>query len=117
MDQQTQQSERQLQLAAWDHRCRWLPVRSHADWQAAVIHLHDQEAPFAPENGSPLRFSVGDPVIYANASGALFSCRIRALYAPEHPCSLYAMGARYLLDGFGSHMPVAEAELMDVPRH
>jgi len=86
-------------------------MSSHHDWAAKVIADHDAEKPFAPENGQPLAFKPGDPVIYTNDQGVSFAFNVSGYYKPVHPCSLYAAGYRYMLDK-GSHwMPVKEANL------
>lgn len=86
-------------------------MSSHQEWQEEVIKEHDEKKPFAPENGTPLKFKAGDPVIYTNSNGATFSRTVTGLYKPEQPCSLYARGYRYLIDGSAPWMPVHEHSL------
>jgi hypothetical protein len=86
-------------------------MSSHHDWAEEVIADHDAKKPFAPENGQPLRFSVGDRVIYTNDGGAEFRQTITGLYIPVGPSSQYALGKRYLIDSSCPWMPVAESSL------
>ncbi len=87
-------------------------MSSHHDWVVEVMAHHDAEKPFAPENGQPLRFRIGDPVIYTNPTGAEFALRVTGLYTrPAAPCGLYARGARYLLDWECPWFPVTESQL------
>ena len=73
-------------------------MSSYWEWKKRVVAQHDLEKPFAPENGEPLRFKLGDPVIFTNDYGVSFRLRITGFYKPEEPCSLYACGRRYLVD-------------------
>ncbi|MGY6272139.1 hypothetical protein ACXIUT_20815 [Achromobacter denitrificans] len=86
-------------------------MSSHHEWVEKVVALHDARKPFAPENGHPLRFQAGDPVIYTNPAGVQFRLRVLDFYRPAHPCALYAFGARYLLDSDSPWMPVSENSL------
>ncbi|PTT78673.1 hypothetical protein DBR42_22895 [Pelomonas sp. HMWF004] len=86
-------------------------MSSHWEWAEQVIAKHDAEKPFAPENGTPLAFKPGDPVIYTNDAGVSFPLKVTGYYQPEQPCSLYATGRRYLLDWDCHWMPAAEASL------
>lgn len=86
-------------------------MSSHQEWEKFVIEAHDLEKPFAPENGQPLQFVAGDWVTYKNDAGCTFLRRITGLYQPKQPCSLYATGARYLLDWNCYWMPVVESKL------
>lgn len=86
-------------------------MSSHHDWVEEVWAEHQARRPFAPENGRPLRFAVGDRVIYTNQVGAEFRRRITGFYMPTAPDSLYARGARYLVDSASFWMPVAESRL------
>lgn len=86
-------------------------MSSHHDWVNEVIESHDLEKPFAPENGSPLKFKSGDPVIYTNSAGVVFHRRVTGFYRPNGPCSLYATGYRYLLNNDSPWMPVCESSL------
>ncbi|MDH0419111.1 hypothetical protein [Delftia tsuruhatensis] len=80
-------------------------MSSHHDYIIEITAQHDALKPFAPENGQPLRFKIGDAVIYTNEYGAQFRRRVTGL------SGLYARGARYLLDSSSPWMPVAESSL------
>lgn len=87
-------------------------MSSHWKWAEKQIAQHDSEKPYAPENGQPLKFKVGDLVIYTNDNGISFGpFRISALFQPAEPCSLYATGYRYHLDKTAPWMPVRESSL------
>lgn len=91
-------------------------MSSHHEWAAETIARHDREKPFAPENGQPLKFSVGDSVIYTNDYGISFGPhRVTSLYQPAEPSSLYATGYRYYLNTSSYWMPVREANLSAAP--
>ena len=70
-------------------------MSSHHDYIIEITAQHDALKPFAPENGQPLRFKVGDAVIYTNEYGAQFRCRVTGFYQPTGLSGLYARGARY----------------------
>ncbi|GAO22440.1 hypothetical protein ALISP_2260 [Alicycliphilus sp. B1] len=84
---------------------------SHHDYIIEITAKHDALKPFAPENGQPLRFKVGDAVIYINEFGAQFRRRVTGFYQPTVLSGLYARGARYLLDSSAPWMPVPEFSL------
>ncbi|WP_454688791.1 hypothetical protein [Achromobacter aloeverae] len=86
-------------------------MSSHHDYILEITAQHDALKPFAPENGQPLRFKIGDAVIYTNEYDAQFGCRVTGLYRPTGLSSLYARGARYLLDSSSPWMPVSESSL------
>lgn len=86
-------------------------MSSHWEWMEDVVAKHDLEKPFAPENGVPLRFKSGDPVIFTNDDEVSFRLRITGYYQPAEPCSLYACGRRYLLDWDCPWFPVKESQL------
>ncbi|HBO1345648.1 hypothetical protein [Pseudomonas aeruginosa] len=86
-------------------------MSSHHDWVIEVSAQHDALKPFAPENGRPLRFKIGDAVIYTNEFGVQFRFRVTGFYRPAGPCGLYPRGARYLLNSSSPWMPVAESSL------
>lgn len=86
-------------------------MSSHWDWEKRTVAQHDLEKPFAPENGVPLKFKVGDPVVFTNTYGVSFRLRITGFYKPSAPCSLYASGRRYLVDSSSPWFPVKESEL------
>lgn len=87
-------------------------MSSHHQWAEEVTAQHDEKKPFAPENGQPLRFKLGDPVIYTNPAGVGFPLRVAGFYQrPDMPDGMYATGARYLLDWGCPWFPVTEASL------
>lgn len=86
-------------------------MSSHWEWEKQIVAKHDLEHPFAPENGTPLKFKIGDPVIFTNNYGVSFRLRITGFYQPTEPCSLYASGRRYLVDSSSPWFPVKELEL------
>lgn len=51
-------------------------MSSHNDYIIEITAQHDALKPFAPENGQPLRFKIGDAVIYTNEFGAQFRRRV-----------------------------------------
>ena len=59
----------------------------------------------------PLRFTIGDAVIYTNEYGTQFRRRVTGFYRPTGLSGLYARGARYLLDSSSPWMPVSESSL------
>jgi len=86
-------------------------THSHQDWQEAVITFHKEEKPFSPENGTALKFKIGDSVIFTNEYGASFEQKVTGFYKPEPINSMYATGHRYLLDWDCPWMPCKENEL------
>ena len=86
-------------------------MSSHHEWVEQIAAEHDEQKPFAPENGQPLRFAIGDRVIYTNPAGIEFRFSITGFYRPAAPCGQYARGARYLVDSTSPWFPVAEASL------
>ena len=86
-------------------------MSSHWKWAEVVCAEHAANKPFAPENGEPLKFQIGDPVIFTNDYGVTFPQRVTGLYPPDSKCSLYATGYRYLLDTASYWMPVKESSL------
>lgn len=86
-------------------------MASHYHWEAAVIKRHKMQKPFAPENGRPLQFKIGDPVVYTNDYGVMFAQKVIGLYQPGEMTSLYATGYRYYLDKVSHWMPVKEVNL------
>ncbi|KWX29833.1 hypothetical protein AW883_25000 [Pseudomonas aeruginosa] len=86
-------------------------MSSHHDHIIEITAQHDALKPFAPESGQPLRFKIGDAVIYANEYGAQFRRRVTGFYQPTGLSGLYAHGARYLLDSSSPWMPVSESSL------
>ena len=69
-------------------------MSSHHDYIIEITAQHDALKPFAPENGQPLRFKIGDAVIYTNEFGAQFRRRVTGFYQPTGLSGLYARGAR-----------------------
>ena len=86
-------------------------MSSHWKWAEALCKEHARLTPFAPENGSPLRFKTGDPVIVTNDAGVGFLARVTGLYATDMNCPQYASGKRYLLNWACHWFPVAETSL------
>lgn len=86
-------------------------MSSHHDWTIEISAQHDALKPFAPENGQPLRFAIGEAVIYTNDAGLQFRLRVAGFYRPAGLSGLYARGARYLLDSSSPWMPVSESSL------
>jgi hypothetical protein len=87
-------------------------MSSHWEWAKKVVALHDQDRPFAPENGVPLRFKIGDPVIFTNVYGVRFRLRITGFFQRSaEPCAMYATGYRYLVDSSSPWFPVKEEHL------
>ena len=86
-------------------------MSGHHDYIIEITAQHDALKPFAPENGQPLRFKIGDAVIYTNDAGLQVRCRVTGLYRPTGLSGLYARGARYLLDSSSPWMPVSESSL------
>jgi hypothetical protein len=86
-------------------------MSSHHQWVDEIVKHHDEQKPFAPENGTPLAFKAGDSVTYTNSFGVSFNRTVTGIYQPSQPCSLYATGCRYLLDTDSHWMPVDEASL------
>lgn len=87
-------------------------MSSHWEYQEKVVAQHDAEKPFAPENGEPLKFAVGDVVAFTNEYGVMFrGIRVTGLYKPDPINSLYATGRRYLLDWSSPWFPAKESSL------
>ena len=87
-------------------------MSSHWKWVEAEMAEHDRTQPFAPENGNPLKFAVGDHVIFTNDYGVEFALTVTGIYErPEKPCGQYAHGARYYLNKASHWFPVSEASL------
>lgn len=82
------------------------------DYEKRVIAMHEAEKPFAPENGQPLKFAVGDVVAFTNEYGVMFrGLKVTGFYQPEPIDSLYATGRRYLLDWSSPWYPAKESSL------
>ena len=86
-------------------------MSSHHDYIIEISARHDALNTFAPENGQPLRFKIGDAVIYTNEFGAQFRRRVTWFYRLTGLSGLYARGARYLLNSSSPWMPVSESSL------
>ena len=86
-------------------------MSSHHDYILEITAQHDSLKPFAPESSQPLRFAIGDAVIFTNEFGAQFRCRVTGLYQPTGLSGLYAHDARYLLNSSSPWVPVAESSL------
>jgi hypothetical protein len=87
-------------------------MSSHHEWSEEVIKQHNENKPYAPENGQPLKFKVGDSVVYTNSYGVSFNLTVTGFYIPEQITSQYATGCRYYLNGSAPWMPVTEESLM-----
>jgi hypothetical protein len=85
-------------------------MSSHHDYIIEITAQHDALKPFAPENGQPLRFKIGDAVIYTNEYGAQFRCRVTGFYQPTGLGPVRARCA-LLLDSSSPWMPVSESSL------
>jgi hypothetical protein len=90
-------------------------MSSHWEWVEKITAKHDAEKPFAPENGQPLRFAIGDEVIFTNDYGVEFEMKITGFYKPTEPCGLYATGKRYMVNSSSPWFPVAEKSLRAKP--
>lgn len=86
-------------------------MSSHWEWEKGMVAQHDLEKLFAPENGVPLKFQIGDAVVFTNEFDVCFNLRITGFYQPTFPCSLYANGHRYLVDSSSPWFPVKESSL------
>jgi len=86
-------------------------MSSHWEWEERVVRRHEVDKPFAPENGRPLKFGIGDSVIYTNDAGIEFCCRITGYYLPDPINAMYAKGSRYLVNSSSPWFPVKESEL------
>ena len=84
---------------------------SHHDYIIEITAQHEALKTFAPENGQPLCFKIGDAVIYTNEYGVQFRRRVTGFYRPSGLCGHYARGARYLLNSTSPWVPVAESSL------
>jgi hypothetical protein len=71
-------------------------MSSHHDYIIEITAQHDALKPFAPENGQPLRFKIGDAVIYTNEFGAQFRRRVTGFYQPTGPGCTRAVRAAEL---------------------
>ncbi len=89
-------------------------MASHHDWIEEMKIKHDAEKPFAPENGSPLRFKVGDDVVFTNDYGASFQRKITGFVDKTTEPGTYALGGRYYIDSDSPWMSVTEAQLTPV---
>lgn len=91
-------------------------MSSHWEWAERVNAEHDRDKPFAPENGQPLRFAIGDHVIFTNDYGVEFEMQVTGFYErPAPPCGLYARGHRYLVNSSSPWFPVKESSLRPNP--
>lgn len=87
-------------------------MSSYWKYENEVVAKHDAEKPFAPENGEPLKFAVGDVVAFTNEYGVIFRrIRVTGYYKPDPIDSLYATGMRYLLDWSCPWFPAKESSL------
>lgn len=87
-----------------------LTVSYLQDWCKEVIAEAKEKKPFAPENGQPLKFKIGDRVTYTNGNGAKFrGYTITGFYTDDD--SHYALGMRYMIDWDHPWMGVREINL------
>lgn len=87
-------------------------MSSHWEWAKRVTAEHDENKPFAPENGQPLRFAIGDEVIFTNDNGVEFEMMITGFMTrPEEPCGQYATGSRYYVNSCSPWFSVRESSL------
>lgn len=86
-------------------------MSSHWEWEKRIAKEHDENKPFAPENGEPLKFKAGDTVIFTNDYGIEFKLKVKGIYKPEATDALYALGYRYFLESSSPWMPVPEFKL------
>lgn len=87
-------------------------MSSFWEYEKRVVAKHDAERPFAPENGEPLKFAVGDVVTFTNEAGIVFrGLRVTGFYKPDKPCAMYATGSRYMLDWSSPWFPATESSL------
>lgn len=85
---------------------------SHDEMTERAYVQHDEEKPFAPENGEKLKYNIGDTVKYTNEYGVSFGPRtIIGFYKRSEAISLYAQGCRYYIDSGCPWMPVKESSL------
>ncbi len=88
-------------------------MSSHFEWIDEQIAKFDAEKPFAPENGEPLKFNVGDSVTFTNSYGATFNTEIVKIFEREPGSYEYAKGCRYFIPG--NPRPVEESTLTPRP--
>jgi hypothetical protein len=86
-------------------------MSSHWQYIEDLIKEHDQLKPYAPENGKPLKFVVGQTVIYTNDYGVSFCFEITGLFDRAKDPGQYAAGYRYLVNSTSPWMPIKEASL------
>lgn len=86
-------------------------MSSFWDWEKKQVAAHNEKRPYAPENGSPLKFKPGDSVIYTHEYLGTCKAVVSGYYLPTAMDSFYAQGARYLLDRGAYWFPVKESEL------
>jgi hypothetical protein len=86
-------------------------MSNHHDWVSIAVAQHDAKKPYAPENGCPLKFKIGDDVVFTNEAGLKFRYQITGFYRPETKCAQYARGARYYVNSDSPWFPVSESEL------
>lgn len=90
---------------------------SHHDMMKLTIEEHDRERKFAPENGQPLKFKVGDKVTFVNDFGFRRSGKtITRIMKREEDESLYCQGYRYYIDSDSPWFPVKESSLISSER-
>ena len=86
---------------------------SHHEMMKLTIEEHDRGQPFAPENGCPLKFRVGDKVTFVNENGCEFvGHTITRIMKREEDEILYCQGYRYYIDSDSPWFPVKESQLL-----
>lgn len=84
----------------------------HHEAMAELVRAHDEQRPYAPENGRPLAFSVGDRVTFVNDYGVAFPHHTVTRIMQRHENEwLYCSGRRYYIDSDCPWMPVKESNL------
>lgn len=80
---------------------------------AELVRQHDDERPYAPENGHPLAFAPGDRVTFVNDYGVRFPGHVvvRIMQRDEDEW-LYCAGRRYFIDSDSPWFPVCEENLL-----
>lgn len=86
-------------------------MSSHHEWVLQQQLLHDELKPYAPENGEPLQFAIGDQVIWTSENGTEFAYHITGLYQPHSACALYAAGYRYFVNSDSAWFPKTQQSL------
>ena len=86
-------------------------MSSYYDWAQRKIREHDANLPFAPENGQPLKFRIGDRVVFTNDNRIEFGFTITGIAVRSKDDLNYALGYRYLVNSSSPWFPVRESSL------